>query len=131
MDPADLDCQMVLDEMAIEEAIVYCRSNNKWLGHATFPSHKGIAGKALIILLAGVRRRWKCAVAAFLTSSTQAQDTLFPKDYDIPEDEYPEELSTTGGAYKSIILQVLGKSERIGLRVSGVTSDMGAENLAF
>lgn len=130
MDPDDLDCQMVLDEMAIEKGVKWCRSNNKWLGHATFPSHKGIAGKALIIILAGIRRRWKCAVGAYLTSSSQEQDSLTQTETD-EDPTMTEELITTGEAYKSIITQVMRRAEKIRLRVAGVTTDMGAENLAF
>ncbi|KAE8745825.1 hypothetical protein FOCC_FOCC007472 [Frankliniella occidentalis] len=71
------------------------------MGLATFLSHQGMAGKALIFVLAGLQRRWKLTVAAYLTSSKKETKT---------------ETTT--------------KAESIGFKVAAITSDMGPENLS-
>jgi len=56
------DCHLTLDELAIEPGERLDFSTKQWVGAATLPSHIGIAEKGLVLLLAGVSRRWKQVV---------------------------------------------------------------------
>jgi hypothetical protein len=58
------DCMLVLDEMDIKPGLDYCVQTGTYVGNITFPQHKGVASKALVIMLGGISTRWK-QIAAF------------------------------------------------------------------
>lgn len=98
------DFVVVLDEMAIEEAEVYDHSLKKVLGKCTFPTHTGKAKRILVFLLAGCTVRLKVTVAYFFTASRKAE-------------ERKNKTNETGEAMKSIVLQLVNKTETIGGKV--------------
>ncbi|KAK3926681.1 DNA transposase [Frankliniella fusca] len=83
-------------------------------------SHEGNANKALLFILAGIATRWKPSIRVEFTN---CKEEVYKGDRSNP----------TGIAYKKIIEEIILKTEceSVGLRVSNVTSDMGADNLAF
>lgn len=112
------DCVIVMDEMAIKADEVFDLSTQKFIGACTFPTHSGIANKVLLILLAGLTTRSKFTVAYYFTKST---DMKYKQN----------ELNPTGSALKNIILNIIEKSENIGLQVHAIISDMGTDNRAM
>lgn len=112
------ECVIVLDEMAIKPGEVFDPSIQRVIGSCTFPAHSGIATKVLVILLAGVVRRWKITVAYYFTGTV---DSKCKK----------QDVNATGNALKEIILTLIEKTENIGLRVTSVISDMGSDNKAM
>jgi hypothetical protein len=119
MSEKEKDCNLVLDEMAIKEGDRYDTTLKKWVGKSTLPTHSGPASKALVLLLAGVYRRWKIAVAVYFTSKRD-QECMEKKDKNL-----------TGKAYCDITDEVLIRAHEVGLYVNGVTTDMGPDNLAM
>jgi hypothetical protein len=116
------DCQIVLDEMALEEGERWDPSTKKFQGQATFPTHTGRATKALVIMLAGISKRWKIAVAVYFTSKRA-------EEYKQKKGQKYE--NHTGEAFSSIVNKVIRRTEATTLRVSGITSDMGPDNLSM
>lgn len=91
--------------MSLDEAEEWCASTKQFVGKTTLPSSDNLASKGLVVMLVGVAERWKQVVAYEFTKSS------------IP----PESL-------KQLVLNVIQKTEEIGLRIHFVTSDSGAEN---
>ena len=120
MKDTERDCQVVLDEMAIEAGERYCKSLKKWVGKSTLPTHVGRATKALVIVIAGIQRRWKIAVAVYFTNKRSPEAM-----------EQDKQKNLIGKAYEAILDEVITKAENLNLLVSGITSDMGSDNLAF
>lgn len=116
------DCHLVVDELALSEGEHWDPSTNKVVGKSTFPTHIGLAKKGLVIMLAGILKRWKVSVAVFFTSE-RAPEFKVKKGHHDPN-------NWTGKAFLEILLQVVARAESIKLRVSGITSDMGADNQA-
>ena len=112
------DCQLVLDEMALQAGERFCNSLKKWVGKVTLPTHTGIATKGLVILLAGMRKRWTISVAVYFSNKRS-------------EVKAQKNKNLTGDAYSEIIDSVIAKAHSVRANVVGVTSDMGADNLAF
>ncbi|XP_011858998.1 PREDICTED: uncharacterized protein LOC105556508, partial [Vollenhovia emeryi] len=106
------DCVIAFDEMSIEPRVMFDPSIKEFIGRATLSSHSGIANKALLFVLRGVTFKWKQSVCFHLTSS-KANDA---KD------------GATGQAYSNIIRNIIEHSEKIGLRVHCIVSDMGSDN---
>ncbi|XP_077278932.1 uncharacterized protein LOC143906611 [Temnothorax americanus] len=117
MSENERDCMIVADEMAIKAGLVFDPSTKKMIGNCTFPSHVGPAKKVLVIMCGGISRRWKVAVAYFFTGKEG------PKIMD--------KKSSSGSVFKDIILKVIDKCEKIGLKVHSITTDMGCENRAM
>lgn len=105
MAPEDLDCGIVFDEMSIEEARSYCVANDKFYGDASISGLAGVASHALVVMLVGVRTRWKQVVGYHFTSNT-----IFE------------------GALKDMIFDIIEKVEAIGCKVHFITSDCGPNN---
>ncbi|XP_071576398.1 uncharacterized protein [Temnothorax nylanderi] len=114
MPDPDKNCILVMDEIAIKEGEVYDTRLKKIIGKCTFPTHSGLARKALVFMLAGCSLRWKFPVAYYFTRKV--------------DEELLEVENATGKAMQSIVLQILKKAEGIGLRVCCVISDMGSDN---
>lgn len=113
------DCELVLDEIALKPEERWCHTLGKMVGMATLPTHTGLAKKGLVILLAGIQKRWKMSVAVYLCSKKSK------------EAKCQRGLNVTGKAYGDIIDSVIEKADKAGANIVGVTSDMGADNLAF
>ena len=120
MKPQDLECFLVGDELAIEAGEVFDPSTGKMIGSATFPHHTGLAKKAFILLLVSLTRKFKRAVAYYLTSSAPKADGQGKG----------EGASPCGTAMMDIILDIVRKYEAIGIRISIYISDMGPDNRA-
>ncbi|XP_071579887.1 uncharacterized protein [Temnothorax nylanderi] len=118
LQPHEKDCVIVMDEMAIKDEEVFDPSSKQFIGSCTFPTHSGIANKVLVFLLAGLTTRWKYTVAYYFTKSTDLK--------------YKEsKVNATGSALKNIVLNIIEKSESIGLQVHAIISDMGTDNRAM
>ncbi|XP_039303296.1 uncharacterized protein LOC120357257 [Solenopsis invicta] len=118
MTTEERECVMVLDEMSIKPGEVFDPSIQRMIGYCTFPAHSGIATKVLVILLAGISRRWKITVAYYFTGTADFECKI-------------EDVNATGNALKTIILTLIEKAENIDLRVNSVISDMGSDNKAM
>lgn len=116
------DCQIVLDEMAIEEGERWDPSTKKFQGQATFPTHTGRATKVLVIMLAGILKRWKIAVAVYFTSK---------RGEEFKKKKGKKDENHTGVAFSGIVKEVIRRTEATTLRVCGVTGDMGPDNLSM
>lgn len=116
------DCHLVLDEMQIEAGERYDPSTKQMVGQCTFPTHSGRATKVLVIMLAGIMRRWKIPVAVYLTSK---------KDEEFKKKKGEKDQNHLGVAFAGIINKVITRAEQAQLKVCGVTSDMGPDNLAM
>ena len=101
-------CGIVLDEMSIKEGFDYDASTDQFLGEVNLPSHFGMPTKGLVFMLVGITTRWKQPVAHYLTPD-----------------------SSDGRVYGGILLQIISKAEKIGLRICFCTSDMGPSKLAM
>ncbi|KAJ1526526.1 hypothetical protein ONE63_008114 [Megalurothrips usitatus] len=88
--------------MSLKAEQRYCHSLKKFVGRVTLPTHTGIADKGLVILLAGIQRRWKVSVAVYLSKKRSEE-----------------------------VKKQKVKAASVGANVVGVTSDMGADNLAL
>ncbi|XP_034250664.1 uncharacterized protein LOC117651054 [Thrips palmi] len=115
MPDIERDCQLVCDEMQLEPTPKFDLSLGEKVGDATLPGHEGKANKALLFLLAGITARWKLSVRVEFTNKKA---------------EKYKNTNHTGIVYKEIIDEIILKCESVGLRVSNVTTDMGADNLA-
>lgn len=112
------ECVMVLDEMSIKPSEVFDPLIQRMIGYCTFPAHSGIATKVLVILLAGISRRWKITVAYYFTGTADCECKI-------------QDVNATENALKTIIFTLIEKAENIDLRVNSVISDMGSDNKAM
>jgi len=108
-------CGIVSDEVAITPGERFDQSTRQWVGKSTLPTHIGLAKKALVFMVAGLTRRYKDAVAYFFTNKRDPACTG----------------NETGDALAAILRTVITKTERAGLEVDSVTSDMGPDNMAL
>ncbi|XP_071643008.1 uncharacterized protein [Temnothorax longispinosus] len=115
MSENERDCMIVADEMASKAGLVFDPLTKKMIGNCTFPSHVGPAKKVLVIMCGRISRQWKVAVAYFFTGKEG------PKIMD----------KKSSSVFKDIILKVIDKFEKIGLKVHSITTDMGSENRAM
>lgn len=106
----DRDCLIVLDEISITPGTVFDTSTNNYVGYVTLPEHddKEIATHGLVFMLASIGHRWKQSIAYYFTAK-----------------------NTKGSIYKHIILEIILKVEKIGLKIHGIVSDMGSANQAM
>lgn len=104
----EMDCVLVLDEMAITPGNTYDSSLNKYYGNVTLPDHSGIATHVLVFMLGGVNTRWKQIVAYYFTGD-----------------------SVNGAAFNDIIKKIFDKAVALGLNILSITSDMGPANQAL
>ena len=102
MSEDDKDCVIVFDEMAIQPGITYCSNLKKYVGYTTAPGNTGIANHLLVFMLAGLRARWKQVVGYHFTGD-----------------------AIESGCLKTILYDLIGKVEAIGLRVYAAISDCG------
>jgi hypothetical protein len=61
---------LVMDEMAIKSGLDYCVQTGTYVGNITFPQHKGVVSKALVIMLGGITTRWKQIAAFYCTGDS-------------------------------------------------------------
>lgn len=107
MDELDKDCNIVLDEASLSLSNCLDPSTKGFIGHITIPENKtGRAKKALVFLLSGIRSRWKQIVCYHFTDS---------------------ELD--GSLLKVVTLDIIERSEKIGLKVHNIISDMAPSNM--
>lgn len=109
-DTHERDCVITVDEMAITPAKIYDPALKVYLGNVNLAGHSSekVANHALVIMLGGITRRWKQTVAYYFTGS-----------------------SVDGRVYKDILYEIISKTEKLGLSVVAIISDMGAANQAF
>lgn len=98
----DTDVAIVFDEMAIQPGRFYCSNLKKYLGMSTVPPYTEYATHLLVFMVAGLRSRWKQVIAYFFTGD-----------------------SIESGCLKSILFDLIRRSEAIGLRVHAAISDCG------
>ena len=101
-------CSLILDKMSIKSRVEFDRSNGRFCGNVSLPSHTGIATHALVFMLGGVTTRWKQTVAYYFTGN-----------------------STNGRVIKEIITEIIQCASNIGLNIIYVTCDMGSSNRAL
>lgn len=100
----------MLDEINISAGTVFDVSTNTYIGRVTLPGHNNndIATNVLVFMLASIEHRWKQTMAYYYTAK-----------------------NTNGSVYKNIILEIIQKAEKIGLRIQRIVSDMGSANQAM
>lgn len=102
-------CALSLDEMSIDGRWEFDESTKKYFGTVTFPEpSQNQPSDALVFMIGGLSTRWKQVVGYHFTDK-----------------------KSDGNAYKNIVSEIIRESERIGLLVHSVTSDMGTLNQAM
>lgn len=99
------DCVLIMDEMAITPANLFDVSSNKNIGKINLPNHEGTGTSVLVFMLGGISTRWKQTVAYFFTGK-----------------------SVNGDVYHDIVIDIISKTESLGLNVIALISDMGSSN---
>jgi len=99
------ECVLIMDEMAITPSNLFDVSSNKNIGKVTLPHHEGTVTSVLVFMLGGISTRWKQTVAYFFTGK-----------------------SINGNVYHDIVVDIISKTESIGLNVVALISDMGPGN---
>jgi len=99
------ECVLIMDEMAITPSNLFDVSSNKNIGKVTLPHHEGTGTSVLVFMLGGISTRWKQTVAYFFTGK-----------------------SVNGNIYHDIVVDIISKTESIGLNVVALISDMGPSN---
>lgn len=108
MSTAERDCGLVLDEMSIDQSYSYCNNNKKYFGGVTIAKQAGRATHGLIFMLVGIYSRWKQIVAYHFTGN-----------------------SIPAGSLQSIVVEIIGRAEALGLKVHFITSDCGPNNVVM
>jgi hypothetical protein len=104
-DDNEKECVLIMDEMAITPSSTFDASLNKYFGKITLPEHEGDATHVLVFMLGGISTRWKQTVAYYFTGD-----------------------SVRGNVYEQIIVEIIKKTEALGLKVVSLTSDMRSSN---
>lgn len=104
-DEHEKDCVLIMDEMSITPSNLFDVSLNKNIGKVSLPEHEGTATSVLVFMLDGISTRRKQIVAYYFTGK-----------------------SINGNAYHDIVIDLISKSEFIGLNVVALISDMGPSN---
>ena len=104
---ADLEheCMLILDEMSITCSKDYDVARSNFVGDVTLPGNSRIATHALVFMLGGIITRWKQTIAYYFTPNSENGEVLC-----------------------EIIIDLVRKTEQVGLRVHNITSDMGSVN---
>ena len=94
---------LTFDEMSIKSREEFDRSNGRFSGNVSLPSHTGVAIHAFVFKLGGVTTRWKQTVANYFTSN-----------------------NTNGRIKKDIVTENIQCASTIGLNIISVTCDKGS-----
>lgn len=106
MSPTERDCGLVLDEMSIDKSLSFCNNNKKMFGKTTISGQEQKATHGLIVMLVGIKSRWKQIVAYHFTGNTM------PNNFQ-----------------KNLVIDVIRRAEEMGLKVHFVTTDCGPNNV--
>ena len=101
-------CNLALDEMTITESTEFDMSTGTYFGNVTFPGQTGKANHVLVFMLWGLSTRWKQVIAYYFTNG-----------------------KSDGEQLKNIILRIIEETDKIGLKIVNITSDMGSSNRAM
>lgn len=102
-------CALSLDEMSIDGKWEFDESTKTYFGTVTFPEPtQNHPSDALVFMLGGLTTRWKQVIGYHFTDK-----------------------KSDGSAYKKIVEEIITDTEKIGLLVHSVTSDMGTLNQAM
>lgn len=104
---ANRHCALVFDEMAIQPGENFCNNLKKFVGKITLPGHEGLANHVMVFMLVGLRSRWKQVIGYFYTGD-----------------------SIQHGTIKSILYDIIRRTESCGFQVHAVVSDCSG-NLSF
>ncbi|XP_065086686.1 uncharacterized protein LOC135708493 [Ochlerotatus camptorhynchus] len=91
--------------MAIQPGENFCNNLKKYVGKITLPGHEGLANHVMVFMLVGLRSRWKQVVGYFFTGD-----------------------SIQHGTIKSILYNIIRRTESCGLHVHAVVSDCSGTN---
>ncbi|KYN05102.1 hypothetical protein ALC62_04005 [Cyphomyrmex costatus] len=107
MDENDKNCVLIFDEMSIEQRIYLDPSTGAYIGYVSLPGEpKHLASKALVFLLAGIRKRYKQVVAYHFTAGKAAHKAVV-----------------------EVIMKILERCEQIGFKILALVCDMGKRGL--
>jgi hypothetical protein len=99
------ECVLIMDEIAIIPSNLFDVSSNKNIGQVTLPHHEETATSVLVFMLGGISTGWKQTVAYFFTGNRDNRNV-----------------------YHDIVVDIISKSECIGLNVIALISDMEPSN---
>ena len=97
-------CALVLDEMSIKSSLSYDRGRDMVEGF--IPGGKELVNYALVFMVRGIVRKWKQAIAYFLSSSPMS-----------------------GSQTKNHLLDCINRLQGIGLKVVVIIGDQGSNNV--
>jgi len=98
----DLDCLIYFDDMSTKSRRCWDPGTHSFIGQVTLPNVDGLATKATVFVIAGVRRKWKVTSAWHL----------------VPDEGCPDQIA-------EVILELLQKALDLKLNVLGIVCDMG------
>ncbi|XP_035208856.1 uncharacterized protein LOC118183433 [Stegodyphus dumicola] len=107
MNASDKDCILSLDEMEISGNHDFDISKRKFIGKCTLGNQKGAGNHYLVILLRGLKLKWKQVVSHEITGQV------------------------TGCQLKQLVVNVIEAVISVGFNVVGIVSDMAAMKLTF
>lgn len=108
MTPEDRFCIMSIDEMQIDSIQDYDKNEKKFFGNVTLGNTNDVGTHIVTVLIRGIKTYWKQTVASEVTGKSTS----------------PQHIT-------DLIERSITRVEEFGLRVLGVTSDMGPSNQAY
>ena len=105
MSESNRHCALSTDAIHLVPGYDIDQSTKKIIGGITFPHSEGDATCALVFMICGTRERWKETIAYYFTGN-----------------------SVNGEQMKNVVVEIITKSEEIGLYVDSLTHDMGPDN---
>lgn len=110
MDPSDRFCVVSCDEMLINEQLDYDKSTGAFIGNVTLGNDTNLVGqKVLLVIVRGVKNRWKQIVGCHVTRKERMEPELFGQ----------------------FLLDCIQSVEDCGLRVVVFSSDLDGRNKGF
>lgn len=107
MNENDKNCVLFFDEMSIEQRIDLDPSTGAYIGYVSLPGvPKQVASKALVFLLAGIRKRYKQVIAYYFTTDKAYHEAVV-----------------------EVIMKILERCEQIGFKILALVCDMGNRGL--
>ena len=107
MEVADRNCCLLIDEMEISDIQEFDASAKSFVGNTTL-GKAGVANHYMVVMLRGIKSKWKQIVAHELTGPF-----------------------TDGPAMKRVVFETIKAARDIGLKIRASTSDMGSCNKAM
>ncbi|KAL5246115.1 hypothetical protein ACI65C_013523 [Semiaphis heraclei] len=108
MDSNDRFCVMSVDEMEVSKELSYDKNSTETFGFITLGNDNMLGGKLLLVIIRGLKNKWKQVIGCHLTDS-----------------------SLDNQSFKQFIQQCIESVESCGIHVLTLSSDMGNTNRAL